>query len=100
MAQLEPERNRGGQPLGRASFRTTHWSVVLAAGNQHSPNREEALTTLCRTYWYPLYAYVRGCGFSPEDAQDTTQSFFASLMEADWLARADRERGRAKLSAK
>jgi RNA polymerase sigma-70 factor (ECF subfamily) len=68
--------------------------VVLAAGDPNSPNREEALGALFRTYWYPLYAYVRGCGFSPEDAQDTAQSFFASLMEADLLARADRERGR------
>lgn len=94
MAQFEREKSRSPDAFGRASFRTTHWSVVRAASDAHAPNREEALAALCRAYWYPLYAYVRGCGFSPEDAQDTTQSFFASLMEADLLARADRERGR------
>src|SRR5262245_53259143 len=75
-------------------FTTTHWSVVLAAGRDHSPATELALETLCRAYWLPLYAYVRRCGESPEDAQDLTQAFFARLLEKDWLRVASRERGR------
>src|SRR6266511_3679829 len=61
-----------------AQFATTHWSVVLAAGHSSVPGAHEALETLCRTYWYPLYVYVRGQGQSSHDAQDLTQEFFAS----------------------
>jgi RNA polymerase sigma-70 factor (ECF subfamily) len=57
-----------GQPL----FATTHWSVVLAAGNQESPEAAAALEKLCLTYWYPFYAYVRREGHNPTDAQDLT----------------------------
>jgi RNA polymerase sigma-70 factor (ECF subfamily) len=78
----------------RALFVTTHWSQVLAAANQASPNSDDALETLCRAYWYPLYAYVRRRGHSPDDAEDLTQAFFARLLEKNWLADADRERGR------
>jgi len=75
-------------------FATTHWSVVLAAGESASPEAEAALEKLCRTYWYPLYAYVRRCGHSPHDAQDLTQGFFARLLEKNWVGAADREKGR------
>ncbi len=75
-------------------FTTTHWSVVLSAVDQSSTGSQAALATLCQTYWYPLYAYVRRRGYSPEDAQDLTQSYFASLLEKKYLDRADRERGR------
>lgn len=75
-------------------FRTTHWSLVLTAGHGASPGARAALETLCRTYWYPLYAYVRRLGYRPEDAQDLTQGFFARLLERDFFARAQRERGR------
>ncbi|MCI0538466.1 MAG: sigma-70 family RNA polymerase sigma factor [Verrucomicrobiales bacterium] len=94
MGPNEHEGERVSEVWRRKNFPTTHWSVVLAAGDPHAPNREQALAALCRTYWYPLYGYVRGCGLSPEDAQDITQSFFGRLMEADLLARADRGRGR------
>lgn len=77
----------------RAQFTTTHWSVVLAAG-QDTPDGRQALEPLCRTYWYPLYAYVRRRGYEPEEARDFTQSFFARLLEKDLLARASPERGR------
>ena len=60
------------QPL----FATTHWSVVLAAADRETPEAADALEQLCRTYWYPLYVYVRRRGYSPEDAQDLTQEFF------------------------
>jgi len=75
-------------------FATTHWSVVLAAGHDSSPASQEALEKLCRTYWHPLYAYVRRKGRSPEDAQDLTQEFFARFLENNSLNRARRERGR------
>src|SRR5438270_3244270 len=75
-------------------FATTHWSVVLAAGNRNSPQCDAALEDLCRTYWYPLYAFVRRKGHSPHDAQDLTQAFFARLLEKNYVAQADRERGR------
>ena len=81
---------KGGSPV----FATTHWSVVLAAGHDSAPGAFEALETLCRTYWYPLYAYVRRRGHSPADSQDLVQGFFAALLEGNYLARADRERGR------
>jgi len=75
-------------------FATTHWSVVVQAGEHDSPKAEEALAWLCRAYWYPLYAYVRRQGHSIEDAQDSTQEFFARLLERKSLRHADRNRGR------
>src|SRR5438093_4204489 len=76
------------------SFATTHWSVVLLAGQPDSPQAAEALEKLCRIYWYPLYVYVRRQGNSPEDAQDLTQDFFARLLEKHYFAKADRDRGK------
>ena len=76
-----------------AQFTTTHWSVVLAAGQQDSPQAAAALETLCRSYWYPLYAYVRRRGYEPEDAQDLTQDFFAQLLRKNYPARAERAKG-------
>lgn len=73
------------EPLARPAFVTTHWSIVLAAQDKNSPRCAEALETLCRAYWYPLYAYVRRCGQSPHDAQDLTQGFFCCLLEKGWL---------------
>jgi RNA polymerase sigma-70 factor (ECF subfamily) len=68
--------------------------VVLAAGRGNVPQAREALETLCQTYWYPLYVYVRRRGYSPADAEDLTQEFFAWLLERDWLGVADQQRGR------
>ncbi len=78
----------------RPVFVTTRWSVVLTAGNGESPPARAALEKLCQTYWYPLYAYVRRRGRSPEDAQDLTQEFFARLLEGKWVERADRQKGK------
>jgi len=75
-------------------FATTHWSVVLAAGDSRSPQAEDALEKLCRTYWYPIYAYVRRKGHSPENSQDLTQQFFSRLLEKKYLKLADAERGK------
>lgn len=77
-------------------FPHTRWSVVLAATQQSAPEAEAALETICRAYWYPLYAFVRRSGQSPHDAQDLTQEFFRQLLEKRWLAAADREKGRLR----
>lgn len=86
MTDLESARNQ--------VFATTHWSVVLAAGQRELPQAVEALEKLCRAYWYPLYVYARRQGNSPEDAQDLTQDFFARFLQKNYLAKADRERGK------
>ena len=78
----------------RSLFTTTHWSVVLNAADSSAPGAQEALEKLCRTYWYPLYAYVRRQGQRPEDAEDLTQEFFARFLEKKYFQRASRERGR------
>lgn len=78
------------------AFPHTRWSVVLAASRPPSPASAEALETICRAYWHPLYAYVRRCGQSPHDAQDLTQEFFRRLLEKRWLESADREKGRLR----
>jgi len=75
-------------------FATTHWSVVQTAGRPDTSRSAVALEKLCRTYWYPLYAYARRRGQSPADAQDSTQAFFARLLERNWVGDARRERGR------
>jgi len=75
-------------------FNTTHWSVVLAATHESAPGAQEALERLCRTYWFPLYAYVRRRGHGPEDAEDLTQGFFARFLERESLTQVDREKGK------
>jgi RNA polymerase sigma-70 factor (ECF subfamily) len=75
-------------------FATTHWSVVLAAGEGDSVPAQHALETLCRAYWYPIYVYVRRKGHGPEDAQDLTQEFFAQFIAKELLRLADRDKGR------
>jgi len=76
-------------------FATTRWSLVLAAGaDGSSPAVLDALGALCETYWYPLYAFLRGRGYSAENAQDLTQAFFARLLEKHAIRHADPARGR------
>jgi DNA-directed RNA polymerase specialized sigma24 family protein len=87
------DRVRPG-PRPGGVFATTHWSVVLAAGRGDDAHASEALEQLCRAYWYPLYAHVRRRGYSPEDAQDLTQEFFARLLAKQWLGMANERRGR------
>ena len=79
---------------GPAEFTTTHWSVVLRAGGGTSPQAAEALEDLCRTYWPPLYAYLRRNGREMHEAQDLVQEFFARLLSKDYLGHADPARGR------
>src|SRR5689334_9752642 len=87
-----PKRERREEVAVR--FLTTQWSVVVRAGQSASAEANSALEDLCRTYWYPLYAFVRRQGHNCHDAEDLTQSFFARLLETRNLRLADRERGR------
>ena len=66
----------------------------MAVGSENPDEARQALATLCESYWYPLYAYVRRSGHSPHDAQDLTQAFFAKLLEKDYLLNIRREGGR------
>lgn len=79
---------------GEREFRTTLWSVVLAARDGRPSQAAKALEHLCRNYWYPLYAYLRRTGRSPHDAQDLTQGFLASLIEKRDLAAVNPGRGK------
>ena len=79
---------------GPEYFATTHWSVVLTAQRSDSTRAQAALSSLCRVYWYPLYAFVRRQGNSPHDAQDLTQEFFARLLAKNYLAEVVQERGK------
>src|SRR5687768_11269610 len=95
-----PDHSRAS-PAGPRHFATTRWSMVLAAGGcagggtaPAAPQAREALAWLCRTYWYPLYAFVRTRGHPPEESQDLTQGFFARLLEKNVLQAADPDRGR------
>jgi len=90
-----PDKPVASRPQTAAGvFATTHWSIVLAAGEAKSPQSHEALEKLCRAYWYPLYAYVRRKGYHVQDAQDLTQEFFARLLERNYLSVADRNKGK------
>lgn len=79
---------------GKDHFSQTHWSLVLQAGEAVTPEASEALERLCRTYWPPIYSFLRRKGFGPEDAKDLTQGFFARLLERNDFAAADPAKGR------
>jgi RNA polymerase sigma factor (sigma-70 family) len=91
MAEADPSDH---WPASAREFTSTHWSVVLAAGESDASQAAAALERLCRTYWYPLYAFIRRKGNSPHDAQDLTQGFFAYLLEHHLVAKADPQVGR------
>ncbi|MCC7376852.1 MAG: sigma-70 family RNA polymerase sigma factor, partial [Verrucomicrobiales bacterium] len=75
-------------------FATTRWSLVLHAGAGDSATAMAALEELCRGYWVPIFGYVCRTGVARDTAKDLTQQFFATLLEKQWLLRADRDRGR------
>jgi RNA polymerase sigma-70 factor (ECF subfamily) len=84
-----------GSSAGTQScFQSTHWTVVLAAGLNDSPESSAALQKLCTAYWCPLYAFIRRRGYTVEEAEDLTQDFFARLIEKELLAEVTREGGR------
>ena len=80
---------------GAVAFATTHWSVVLTAQGE-SPAAQEALEKLCRTYWRPIYSFVRRQGIGPEEAEDLTQGFFALMLERRDLSTVRKEKGRLR----
>ena len=73
---------------------TTRWSLVLAAGQRTSDQSSEALASLCESYWYPVYAFIRRQGYRPEDCADLTQAFFARVLEKNYFREVDPARGR------
>ena len=81
-------------PRDSAWFQTTHWSVVTSACNPDDPLAQEALERLCRTYWHPLFVFVRRQGHSAVDAEDLVQGFFAKFIEKNYVAGIDPEKGR------
>lgn len=84
-----------GADAGQAQrFATTRWSIVLAAGQAASQDSRQALESLCRAYWFPVYTYVRRHASGVEDAQDITQCFFTHLLDKDTIAKANPDRGR------
>src|SRR5262245_61052744 len=89
-----PDSAQEPDAAGPRVFATTRWSVVLAAGQGESARTQCALETLCRSYWYPIYAYVRRKGYGAEEAQDLTQEFFAQLIAKDHFRLADRDKGK------
>jgi RNA polymerase sigma-70 factor (ECF subfamily) len=84
----------GAKAVRSAEFTTTHWSVVLAAAQQESPQAAAALEQLCRTYRYPLYAFVRRQGYSRQDSEDLLQGFFTRFLEKHYLKGVDKAKGR------
>jgi RNA polymerase sigma factor (sigma-70 family) len=94
MSTTSPSTHTSEAEARGPAFVTTHWSVVLAAGCNDTTKAQAALGKLCRTYWYPIYHFIRRQGRSVHDAQDLTQEFFARLLEGHWVAHADQSRGR------
>jgi RNA polymerase sigma-70 factor (ECF subfamily) len=89
-----PQPSEQAPAVPTAQFPTTHWSVVLAARQEDSPRAAAALETLCRAYWYPLYAHVRRRGHDHHAAEDLTQAYFTRLLEKHWLDSVVPEKGR------
>jgi len=89
---LKPDHDSPEGDTGR--FRTTRWTAVLLSAQSQAPGSPEALAELCRIYWRPLYAFVRGRGSSPEDAQDLTQGFFLHLLDHKALRRVNPLKGK------
>src|SRR6266567_6773880 len=82
-------RNRGD-----ARFPDTMWFMVKGAANTTSPEAQQALESLCRAYWEPIYAFIRSTGKSPHDAEDLTQKFFMHLLQNNRLGHATPEKGK------
>jgi RNA polymerase sigma factor (sigma-70 family) len=80
--------------MAASKFSTTHWSVVLAARHANPKRAQQAMERLCRTYWFPLYSYLRGQGYPPEDAKDLVQGLIEHLLERDFLKSVGVEKGR------
>ena len=91
----DPDRRRD-HANRNPRFLTTRWSLVVQAREGTTASASQALSDLCTIYWYPLYAYVRRTGKGPHEAEDLTQQFFAQLLAHEYLASADREKGKLR----
>jgi RNA polymerase sigma-70 factor (ECF subfamily) len=91
---MHPSDPPASPPHATDTVATTHWSVVVSAGQSASPNSKRALEALCTTYWSPLYAYIRRRVADVDQAQDLTQAFIAELLEKNIVAAATPDRGR------
>src|SRR5215468_4740797 len=91
---IPPEQPSRSSGQGAGVFATTHWSVVVHARDSHSPEATSAMERLCRSYWYPLYVFVRRKGHSHEDAGDLTQAYFAKFLEKRYLKSVAADLGR------
>ncbi len=89
-----PDEGAKDSALKGGRFLTTHWTVVRDAGDPDSPGYRAALATLCETYWYPLYAFLRRYGCGPQEAEDLTQGFLARMLEKNDFRLADPVRGK------
>jgi RNA polymerase sigma-70 factor (ECF subfamily) len=87
---ISSESVQGGSPR----FQATQWTRIAAASGSSSSEAKEALNQLCQTYWFPLYAFIRGKGLDSHKAQDLTQGFFLHLLESDLIKKADPRQGR------
>ncbi len=94
--KIEPGGTSRVSAMPRGLFPPTRWSVVLAAKDAASPEGAKALEELCRIYWHPAYFFLRRQGRSPEDAEDLTQGFFASILNRGSLATVEEARGRLR----
>jgi DNA-directed RNA polymerase specialized sigma24 family protein len=92
VTQGQPSNPR--QQPSPARFATTRWSMVLAAADQSSPDSASALSQLCQTYWYPIYAFIRRQGNSHESAQDLAQEFFARMLEKHYIEDVGPDKGK------
>ena len=75
-------------------FHTTRWTLVLVSAQNEGQAAQAALAELCQIYWYPLYAFARRRGYSPDDSRDLTQGFFLDLLKHQALTRVDRLKGK------
>jgi RNA polymerase sigma-70 factor (ECF subfamily) len=91
---MSNDRATNFTPPGAGRFATTHWSVVLSAARPESAHYQQALESLCRTYWFPLYAYLRRHGCDIHQAEDHTQAFLANLLDKQGLRLAQPQRGK------
>lgn len=94
---MDPLESKGPSTSSRdAGFLSTHWSIILRAGETSSADTQAAIKYLCETYWFPLYAYVRRQGISPDRACDITQGFFAQFLAGPGIANVHPDKGRLR----
>jgi RNA polymerase sigma-70 factor (ECF subfamily) len=94
ISDQQPDSSGSSIAPPREYFATTRWTVVLTAGRRTAPEADVALQDLCRTYWYPLYAFVRRQGHSKEDSEDLVQGFFARFLDKNYLEGLSRDKGK------